>query len=122
MRYPQGGGLTAEWQAFREHIRLQAAELFAAGQGNAAVARELRVSVRSVQRWGWAWEDGGERALASKGPLSRLKAGAGTVTVAVHDASPLPPRPQPLDATRPGTNRTGADVGRVREMPLALVV
>ncbi|MGW0425372.1 IS630 family transposase [Streptomyces sp. NPDC003015] len=73
MRYPQGGGLTAERQAFREHIRLQAAELFAAGQGNAAVARELRVSVRSVQRWRRVWEDGGERALASKGPVSRPK-------------------------------------------------
>ena len=105
MRYPQGGGLTAEWQAFREHIRLQAAELFAAGQGNAAVARELRVSVRSVQRWGWAWEDGEERALASKGPLSRLKAGAGTVTVAVHDASPS--RPGRSRWTRPGRARTG---------------
>lgn len=32
----------------------------------------------------------------------RLKADAGTVTVAVHDASPLPPRPVPLDASRPG--------------------
>jgi hypothetical protein len=31
-----------------------------------------------------------------------LTAGAGTVTMTVHDASPLPPRPQPLDATRPG--------------------
>ncbi|MEU3901699.1 helix-turn-helix domain-containing protein [Streptomyces sp. NPDC045251] len=71
MRYPQGGGgLTAERQAFREHIRLQAAELFAAGQSNAAVARELRVSVRSVQRWRRTWEDGGQRALASKGPAA----------------------------------------------------
>lgn len=65
--------MTAERQAFREHIRLQAAELFAAGQGNAVVARELRVSVPSVQRWRQAWEDGGERALASKGPVSRPK-------------------------------------------------
>ncbi|MCX5336869.1 ATP-binding protein [Streptomyces sp. NBC_00140] len=32
----------------------------------------------------------------------RLEAGAGTVTVAVHDASPLPPRPLPMDATKPG--------------------
>ncbi|MEU1480891.1 winged helix-turn-helix domain-containing protein [Streptomyces sp. NPDC005760] len=66
--------MTAERQAFREHVRLvrlQAAELFAAGQGNAAVARELRVSVRSVQRWRRVWDDDGERALASKGPASR---------------------------------------------------
>ena len=73
MRYPQGGGLTAERQAFREHIRLQAAELFAAGHGSAVVARDLRVSVRSVQRWRRTWEQGGERALASKGPVSRPK-------------------------------------------------
>ncbi|MFE1895122.1 ATP-binding protein [Streptomyces yangpuensis] len=32
----------------------------------------------------------------------RLKTDAGSVTVAVHDASPLPPRPLPLDATKPG--------------------
>ncbi|MFM9707862.1 ATP-binding protein [Streptomyces galilaeus] len=31
-----------------------------------------------------------------------LKAGAQTVTVAVHDASRLPPRPRPTDATKPG--------------------
>ncbi|MEU0206570.1 helix-turn-helix domain-containing protein [Streptomyces canus] len=54
-------------------MRLQAAELFPAGQGNAAVALELRVSVRSVQRWRRAWEDSGERALAWKGSVSRPK-------------------------------------------------
>jgi anti-sigma regulatory factor (Ser/Thr protein kinase) len=32
----------------------------------------------------------------------RLEAGPETVTVAVQDASPVPPRPLPLDATRPG--------------------
>lgn len=31
-----------------------------------------------------------------------LKAGEGTVTVVVEDASPQPPRPQPFDRTRPG--------------------
>ncbi|WSQ14984.1 ATP-binding protein [Streptomyces sp. NBC_01231] len=31
-----------------------------------------------------------------------LKAGAETVTVAVHDASPRPPRLLQMDATRPG--------------------
>ncbi|MFF7859385.1 helix-turn-helix domain-containing protein, partial [Streptomyces sp. NPDC007904] len=51
MRYPRGGGLTAERRAFRERIRIEAAEMFAEGQDNATVAKELRVSVRSVQRW-----------------------------------------------------------------------
>ncbi|MFJ9100663.1 ATP-binding protein [Streptomyces sp. NPDC102405] len=43
-------------------------------------------------------------AVLHTGGVTRfeLKAGAETVTVAVHDASPLPPRPQLLDATRPG--------------------
>ncbi|MGW2836168.1 IS630 family transposase [Streptomyces sp. NPDC001286] len=73
MRYPQGGGLTAERRVFREHIRMQAAELFALGHDNAAVAGQLRVSVRSVQRWHQAWEHGGTPALESRGPASRPK-------------------------------------------------
>lgn len=36
--YPKGGGLTAERRVFREHIRMQAAELFALGHDNAAVS------------------------------------------------------------------------------------
>ncbi|GAU71571.1 putative transposase [Streptomyces sp. NBRC 110611] len=39
-RYPQGGGLTAERRAFRERIRMEAAGMFAAGQGNAVIAKE----------------------------------------------------------------------------------
>ncbi len=73
MRYPQGGGLTAERRVFRERIRMEAAGMFADGQDNAVVAKQLRVSVRSVQRWRRAWERGGQRALRSKGPASRPK-------------------------------------------------
>ncbi|MEV7003710.1 winged helix-turn-helix domain-containing protein [Streptomyces sp. NPDC093982] len=73
MRYPQGGGLTAERRLFREYIRMQAAELFALGHDNALIAKELRVSVRSVQRWRQTWERGGASALESKGPASRPK-------------------------------------------------
>jgi DNA-binding NarL/FixJ family response regulator len=50
MRYPQGGGLTAERRDFRERLRLQAAEEFARGEDNQVIAKRLRVSVRSVQR------------------------------------------------------------------------
>ncbi|WP_326617501.1 winged helix-turn-helix domain-containing protein [Streptomyces anulatus] len=71
MRYPQGGGLTAERRAFREGLRLEAAGMFAAGQDNALVAKQLRVSVRSVQRWHRAWQDGGRPALQSKGSAAR---------------------------------------------------
>ncbi|WP_435798839.1 IS630 family transposase [Streptomyces microflavus] len=70
MRYPQGGGLTAERQRRREELRLQAAERFALGEGSSAIARDLRVSVRSVQRWRQAWAEGGPRSLRSQGPAS----------------------------------------------------
>nr|WP_234440015.1 helix-turn-helix domain-containing protein [Streptomyces bicolor] len=51
MRYAQGGGLTDERRAFREKLRLQAAERFRQGEKNTVIAHDLRVSVRSVQRW-----------------------------------------------------------------------
>nr|WP_037578054.1 winged helix-turn-helix domain-containing protein [Phaeacidiphilus oryzae] len=70
MRYAQGGGLTAERRAFRERVRREAAERFARGEENAVIAHDLRVSVRSVQRWHRAWAEGGASALASKGPAS----------------------------------------------------
>ena len=70
MRYAQGGGLTAERRAFRERLRTEAAERFARGDDTAVVAHDLRVTVRSVQRWGRAWDEGGTGALASKGPAS----------------------------------------------------
>jgi transposase len=70
VRYAQGEGLTPERQAFRERLRLDAAERFAAGQASALIAKELRVHVRSVQRWRLAWSAGGEAGLLSKGSVS----------------------------------------------------
>ncbi|WP_282691702.1 winged helix-turn-helix domain-containing protein [Streptomyces sp. CC208A] len=70
MRYPEGGGLTAERRAFREGIRLQAGVRFAAGDKTAVIAKELRVSVRSVERWRRAWREGGLEALRSVGPAN----------------------------------------------------
>ncbi|WP_432037885.1 IS630 family transposase [Streptomyces cucumeris] len=70
MRYPQGGGLTAERQQFREELRLKAAERFARGEVSSVIAKDLRVSVRSVQRWRQMWDEGGPRALRSQGPAS----------------------------------------------------
>jgi transposase len=81
VRYPQGGGLTPERQAFRERIRLEAAERFAAGASNAEVAKDLRVSVRSVQRWRRAWHDAGTEGLRSAGPVSRPKLSEALFTV-----------------------------------------
>jgi transposase len=49
---------------------MEAAERFAQGDENAVIAHDLRVSVRSVQRWLKAWSQDGPRALASKRPAS----------------------------------------------------
>ncbi|GGL03845.1 hypothetical protein GCM10010094_75870 [Streptomyces flaveus] len=40
------------------------------GEKTEAVARELRVTARSVRRWRRAWEQGGADALRSAGPAS----------------------------------------------------
>lgn len=71
MRYAQGGGLTPRRQEVRERLRLEAAERFAAGDGNALIAKDLRVHVRSIQRWRRSWAQDGETGLRSKGPVSR---------------------------------------------------
>ncbi|MFE2087438.1 helix-turn-helix domain-containing protein [Streptomyces sp. NPDC059460] len=51
--------------------RSQAAERFARGEASALIAKALRVSVRSVQRWRRTWNEGGPRALRSQGPTSQ---------------------------------------------------
>jgi putative transposase len=68
MRYPEGGGLTAADRARREALRMRAAELFANGTSQAAVARRFRVSPTSASRWYRDWKAGGTAALVSKGP------------------------------------------------------
>ncbi|MCX4564478.1 winged helix-turn-helix domain-containing protein [Streptomyces phaeochromogenes] len=70
MRYAQGGGLSDERRQFREDIRMTAADRFALGEPSPVIAKELRVSVRSVQRWRRAWDKGGPRALHSAGSAS----------------------------------------------------
>lgn len=66
---------------FRERIRVQAAEMFAEGHDNATIAKRLRVSVRSVQRWRGAWRRGGQNAVRSKGSPGRPKLDDETFTV-----------------------------------------
>ncbi|MFE7513695.1 helix-turn-helix domain-containing protein [Streptomyces sp. NPDC057540] len=69
--------MTAKRQQFRERLRLQAAERFSRGEARALIAKDLRVSVRSVQRWRQAWDpqilrdhDG---LLTRREPLASLK-------------------------------------------------
>jgi transposase len=73
MRYAAAGGYTPAEQARRERVRLEAAERFERGETSARIARELRVTQRSVERWRAAWTRGGPAALAPVGPVSREK-------------------------------------------------
>jgi len=68
MRYPDGGGLSAEGRSRREKLRLQAAQMFQQGMTPVQVARSLRVSTKSAYQWRRRWRAGGEAALASRGP------------------------------------------------------
>ncbi|WP_456114830.1 IS630 family transposase [Streptomyces cyaneochromogenes] len=68
MRYPDGGGLTTEERTRRERVRLAAADLIEAGASDCQVARKLRVTRMSANRWRRALASGGRQALVSKGP------------------------------------------------------
>ena len=68
MRYPDGGGLSAEGRVRREAVRFEAAELFEQGVPAPEVARRLRVTRKSACAWRRDWAGGGKAALASKGP------------------------------------------------------
>jgi putative transposase len=67
MRYPDGGGLTAQERARREQVRLAAAELMEAGASDREVAKRFRVSRMSANRWRRALAAGGRPALATRG-------------------------------------------------------
>ena len=56
MRYPAGGGLSAEGRAQREQVRMEAAELFDLGASDPEVAQEMQVTRMSANRWRRAWE------------------------------------------------------------------
>ena len=71
MRYAQRGGYTPAEQQRRERLRLEAAGRFARGDAIGQIAHDLRVTEGSVRRWRRAWQDGGDEALRSKGPVSR---------------------------------------------------
>ncbi|MEV6576124.1 helix-turn-helix domain-containing protein [Streptomyces sp. NPDC051577] len=71
--YPQGGGLTAERQSFRERVRMEAVAMIAVGRGSTEIAKESPVSVWSVQRWRRAWLEAGQDGVRSRGPVSRPK-------------------------------------------------
>ncbi len=57
--------------AFREGIRLEAGERFVASEKTAVIAKDLRVSVRSVERWRRAWREGGTPWPAARSACHR---------------------------------------------------
>ncbi|MFC5852969.1 helix-turn-helix domain-containing protein [Streptomyces chlorus] len=61
--------MDAQERARREPLRLQAAELFAAGASAPEVAELLRVIPKSAYQWRRAWVAGGPAAPASRGPV-----------------------------------------------------
>ncbi|MFF3129643.1 helix-turn-helix domain-containing protein [Streptomyces sp. NPDC057908] len=65
MRYPDGGGLTAEQRKRREEVRMRAVDLFEEDGEVQCIARELRVSEKSVYQWRRSWRAGGREALCS---------------------------------------------------------
>jgi transposase len=67
MRYPDGGGLTAEQWARREKVRLEAAEIIEAGASDLEVPRRFRVSRMPANRWRRSLAEGGREALATRG-------------------------------------------------------
>ncbi|MFE5143998.1 helix-turn-helix domain-containing protein [Streptomyces fagopyri] len=73
MRYADGGSLTAERRAAREGIRLEAGQRFAQGDRTSGIARDLRVSERSVEQWRRNWCEGGLEGLRSMGPAKLPK-------------------------------------------------
>ena len=78
VRYPDGGGLTAEERDRREQVRLAAADLIGAGASDRVVAWRFRVTWMSANRWRRALASGGRRVLVSKGPGgARCKVDAG---------------------------------------------
>jgi hypothetical protein len=54
MRYAQRGGYTPAEQQRRERLRVATAERFARGDSTGQIAADLRVTERTVRRWGRA--------------------------------------------------------------------
>ncbi|XES00288.1 helix-turn-helix domain-containing protein [Streptomyces sp. S1D4-11] len=71
MRYPDGGGLTADQRARREQVRFEAAELFMQGVTPPQLARRLRVSRKSSCAWHARLREDGVEGLWPKGSSGR---------------------------------------------------
>ncbi|MFF4569485.1 helix-turn-helix domain-containing protein [Streptomyces sp. NPDC001410] len=75
MRYAQGGGLRRPEQAARERIRMLAAKGFERGEKSMVIAKDLRVSRRSVERRRRSWRENGVDGLRFSRPAKARKVG-----------------------------------------------
>ena len=115
MRYTQGGGLTTERRDFREQILYQAGERFTRGEKTAVIAKDLRVSEGSVERWRRAWRTGRNRRSGARRPTppaTRCITGWPTSARTPCTSSPPPWRPSTArsrskTSTSPGCSTTG---------------
>ena len=104
MRYPYGGGLTAEGRSRREMVRWQAARMFEQGMNPVQAPGLLRVSAKSANQWRRAWKSGGEAAW-------HLKALAGVPASWMTTNSPTGGAPR-WTPTRPSTSGKRTSSGR----------
>ncbi|MFF3461739.1 helix-turn-helix domain-containing protein [Streptomyces sp. NPDC002619] len=95
------------------------------------VARELRVSERSVERWRRAWREGGVAALKSAGPanlpkmpdeqFARLEAGCHGLRAATRSCAGAPARDDVVDlklgVLRSRTRQKAQGVSQIRAVP-----
>jgi transposase len=70
-RRQQARARAAQERAARQARRERAAELFARGDTQAQVARQLDVSRQSASRWHAGWQASGTTGLQSRGPTGR---------------------------------------------------
>ncbi|WP_369184157.1 helix-turn-helix domain-containing protein [Streptomyces sp. Y1] len=103
MRYAQGGGFTAQEQQRRERVRLDAAERFERGDSNGMIATDLRVTVRSVERWRRSWREGGSAALESKGSQSLPRLSEQQFVQLERELEKIQYRPHLIDGCLAGT-------------------
>ncbi|MET7381832.1 helix-turn-helix domain-containing protein [Streptomyces sp. NPDC005526] len=73
VRYPDGGGLSADERDRREQVRFSAADLIEAGASEREVARRFRVTRMSANCWRRALVSGGRQGWCPKVPAAPLQ-------------------------------------------------
>ena len=109
MRYPDGGGLSAERRARREKLRLQAAQMFEQDVDPVQAAMLLRVSILRLTTVGITRRDNGETCLLIGEPWFSSRA----IRRNVPDAGRRSIRQQQLAVHRPAAGPHGPHPSRL---------